>query len=523
MSSENLSSNSDARLEQAIAGLCHRAIPEFPNPPIDFPHATPPQPQGNDCQPSRQRRVRMTAVGGLSLAASALVLLITVTISIWPTDAWAQIVNAIQKRPWVRLSMSVPDNPAKFELWFSPSRRVAASRSPGSTVFVELDQQEVQHYDEKQGTITVSDATSFDEDEISMLNAIVQSFHSREELKVPQAAATVKLIGKSRQKGVEGDKSWTDFLFDFEDSRRSPPQYRRIFRVPSGTDLPARMTEEWTYQGKTGSRVFEMDYPDSGPVDLYSLNVPKDAKIVNIYSSSDLKAVLKAYTKFQTAPFDSYSAVMLTTVEEEGDWKWVNDIYKVRHDASGYSAEVAEIEPVMKLSMRIHEGQIVLPDAVAERLEWWKTEAGKLPSQRFGERETFFPGQSFVPSQVGYPLMGLPSNNVRATLDPKPSIGPSDTVMLTIEDAKSGSLLRRFWLAPDREFLCVRWEHVNKKSAEWISTTVVDTTEKSPQGHWYATQIRRGAVERSGDDLRPGTGVAPVGTVTSKFLVEFHK
>jgi hypothetical protein len=528
MNLENISPDSESRLEQALTGFRDRVIPEFPNPHIEFPSEVTPQLQPSDQplnQPGRpqSRRRWMSTVGGLSLVSAAIVFLVVVTASVWSRGAWAQVVDAVQKRPWVRMSMKSPDTKEQFELMFSPAQRVAAVRHPGRRVFVSLDLQEVRTYDEKLDTITVSDSTSFDEDEFLNLDAVMQSFTGRHQLNASEAAPRNKLLKQSQRPGRDGEQSWTDYVFDFEDTRRTPPQYRRIFRVPTGAKLPSSMTDESIDNGKTLSRVMQMDYPDSGPADLYALNVPRNAKIVNLHSSSDLKSVLKAYAKYQATGFDSDSAIVLTTVQQNGDWKWVNGVFKVRHDAAGYSAEIGELEPLMKLSMKIHAGEIPVPDTVAERLEWWKDEAGKLACQPYGQAETFFPGQSFVPNFVGYPSFGLPNEGVRGLLDPKPTIGPRDTVMITVEDGKSGSMLRRFWLAPERDFLCIRWEYVNAKAADWITTTIIDTAEKSPQGHWYATEIRRGAVEHSGDDLRSDTTVGPVGTATSRFLVEIHK
>lgn len=524
MNLENLSPNSESRLEQALAGLRDRIIPEFPNPHIEFPsEVTPEHQQSNRHDRPRSQRRWISTVGSVSVASAAILFLVVVTASVWSTDAWAQVVDAVQKRPWVRMVMSSPDKEAQYEMWFSPSQRVATGRRPGHRVFMALDPQEVRSYDEKLDTITVTDTTSFDEDEFLSLDAVLQSFTRRQQVNASESAPRIKLLKQSRLTGRDGEQSWTDYQFDFEDTRRTPPQYRRLFRVPAGAELPSSMTEEWTYNGKTVSRVMQMDYPDSGPADLYALNVPRTAKIVNLHSTSDLKSVLKSYAKYQATDFDSYSAIVLTTVQPKPNWKWVNGFFKVRHDASGYSAEIGDLEAIMKLSMNIHEGQIPVPDTVAERLEWWKVEAAKLQCQPFGQAATFFPGQSFVPNFVGYPSFGLPNEGVRGLLDPKPIIGPRDTVMVTVEEGKSGRMLRRFWLAPERDFLCIRAEMVNDNPADWITTTIIDTAEKSPQGHWYATEVRRGAVEHTGDDLRSDFGVGPVGTATSRFLVEFHQ
>lgn len=153
----------------------------------------------------------------------------------------------------------------------------------------------------------------------------------------------------------------------------------------------------------------------------------------------------------------------------------------------------------------------------ADPIQWWKDEVAKLGFRALESQM----GMCF-PHQVNYPLLGLPNDRVRATRNPKPFVGPGDCQMLTIEDAVTGD--RRYWLDAARGSMVVRWEHqpVERKPGDWIDTTIVDAAEKSPQGRWYPTQVRRGQVERSGEDLRAVAGVAPVATQVYRYLIKFE-
>src|SRR6185503_18958789 len=108
---------------------------------------------------------------------------------------------------------------------------------------------------------------------------------------------------------------WTEYILDYEDVRRSPPRFRRMFRVPEGAELPTKMTEEWTLEGKIGSRSYEVDYPATGPVDLFALDVPKDAKIVDTRSGEELKSLLAAFSKQRALAQEPYSATVLVSVD----------------------------------------------------------------------------------------------------------------------------------------------------------------------------------------------------------------
>lgn len=528
MNDKTSSTDVDDRLERAIAGILAQPIPEFPNPPIPFPDAIAPTVSGKEVRVVGIWRRRWIAVGSVSLVTA--VLLVAAIFSAWPKDSWAQVVKAVRKQPWVRMRMWMPDDTAHekepgLDIWFSPDKQIVAGRVPGSTLFVELNNQQKQRYDHVTQTIYISDSDQYDEDEFASLSAVVQSFNNQKELKQP-AAARATLVSQSKQEGRNGDGSWTDFVFTFEDPRRTPAQYRRIFHVPAGEMLPTRMAEEWTYDGKTNSRVMEMDYPEFGPTDLASLDVPKEAKVVDVHSNSDLKSVLKSYAAQQTAPSEPYSALAIRTVVEKPDWKWINELYKVKSDASGYSIETNDLEELMTLCMSIHEGKTTVPDSPAERLQWWKTESGKLKFTPFGGIAHI---QIFVPDRVGYPQLDQPSENVHMTLERHPVVGPGGTVMITITDLKTGKIRTRYWLAADRGFLCVREEYhpasgYLPNNNDWISTRIIDSAEKSPTGRWYATQIRQGVVKRSGDDLQHGQiDGAPSGTSTWRFVVDFDK
>ena len=490
-----------------------------PMPDIDLKHLAAKRATQNVTQQSRRRW--MTQVCGVSLAGAAAVLLVVSLFAIRPVDAWAQVVKAVQKQPWVRMQASAPDKSAQVEIWFSPAKRIGAGRFPGSSFFLELDQFKLQRFDLKESTIYVSDPQSSDLDQFVALDAALDAFANRKELQQSKTE-TVKLLGQSSKKGSAGDERWTDHVLDYEDARRSPPRFRRVFRVPDGAELPTSMTEEWNWEGKQMARTHSMDYPATGPSDIFALDVPKDAKVVDTRSGEELKTLLAAYSKQQNSAFDNYTATVLKTID---DWRSINEAFRIRLAAAGHSAEVVDFEQLQKFQMNRFQqaGRIVPETADADRLAWWQVEVDKMTFNNFGQRDMFSPGQTFCPDLVGYPGLGYPNQGVKATLNPKPFVGPNNCQMLTIENTTTGDY--RFWFDSERGSMVVRWEHqsVDRKPGDWIDTTIIDAAEKSPKGRWFATQVRRGQVERSGDDLRPVAGVAPVSTTVYRYLIKFDE
>lgn len=524
------SAETDGSLDRAITGVLNLPIPEFPNPQVRFPEAAietaTVRPQ-TDLSASDVSRRRLIAFGTLSLATT--LVLAAVLFSAWPKDSWAQVVQAVRKQQWVRLRASAPAEAAKdkqsdVDIWFSPDKQIIAGRVPGSTLFVELKQQRQQRYDQDAKIIYVSDSSSYDEEAFASFCGMVEAFNSGNQVRQP-GTIPEKLLSQTRQEGREGSRSWTDFIFTYEDPRRTPSQYRRIFHVPSEAKLPTNMVEEWLYDGKTMSRVMQMDYPEFGPADLAALGVPGDAKIVDTHTNPDLKSVLKSYAEQQRTGQERYSAVVLRTVVEKPDWKWVNEMYKVQFDGAAYTTDSTDIEQLLELDMSIHEKKLAIPDSMAERLAWWKAESTKLKSTLYqGATEI----QTFAPDRVGYPQLGTTNEQVQATIESHPALGPAETVMVTFVETKTGKIKSRYWLAPNRGYLCVRteWHPASgylPDNNDWISTTIIDVAEKSPQGHWFATQIRQGIVKRSGDDLSAGAiAGAPYGTTTWRILLDFE-
>ena len=140
----------------------------------------------------------------------------------------------------------------------------------------------------------------------------------------------------------------------------------------------------------------------------------------------------------------------------------------MRRDASGHTAEVVDFEQLFKFKFDRYQAEgMIVPEDV-DRVEWWQAEVVKFAFKPFGQSDTFCLGQTFCPDLVGYPGLGIPNDGMRATLNPKPHIGPADAVMVTVEDTKSGGTVARYWLAPYRGFMCVRSEMPYKETG-WIS------------------------------------------------------
>ncbi|QVL31632.1 hypothetical protein KIH39_22740 [Telmatocola sphagniphila] len=522
--------------------LAVQTILEVPIPDIDLDKYIPlgqPNVSVNSSRP-------LTGIRKITWSITAALALIVTAFVFWPTDAWSQVLDKMQKQAWVRLTLSDPKKDAQVEIWMSPKKRIAAGKFPKFTAFLEFGLNKELRYDVKTKTVIISDADSHEEESFTAFKSILQSIGEKNEVR-NSGPDEMKVVRTSRDEKRSGDNRWTEYAFDFEDDRHSPPQFRQIFHVPSGSQLPSKMVEEWKFQEKPYSRTYAIDYPESGPENLYAMNVPKDAQVIDTTSGKELKKLLDDYAKKQRQSFDHYKATILTSIQQD-DWKTLGLVHRSRHDDQGHSGEEVDLTQIQRLQMMLGANgpnpdavkQLLdevrklpkeanplafkliesLPDS-AGRMLWWKAEVDKMETTRYLNKDTISP--SYCPDRIIYPGLGLPNQGVRATLNPKPSIGPSEAAMITVQDVKTGKNVRRYWLAPDRDYMCVRSEIMPEKTSNWIETTIIDAAEQSPKGLWYATQIRCGRVEHSGDDLSVNSSLAPVTQSTHRFLVEFLK
>ena len=123
------------------------------------------------------------------------------------------------------------------------------------------------------------------------------------------------------------------------------------------------------------------------------------------------------------------------------------------------------------------------------------------------------------------PALGHTKRDIGTNTDPNPKEGPPGIILLRVRRVgqkpprprdSAGDLLRdstgklfppapdayRFWLDPARDYAVVRSDMITTDDSvnEETHSTIIDKMAKSPQGTWYATQIRRKGAIRTPSD-----------------------
>jgi hypothetical protein len=484
--------------------------------------------------PLKRARYARYLAGGLAAAAAVLAML-------WMLgshDAWAQVAETMRGKDWVRMMLKVPPGVeipgggGPPETWFSARHRRCAHSFQKRLAFVDLARQETWEYDPAKGTILLTSTRESRASEVGFLGLLMA-------LVVPDAAAhelpptSFAILNRERREVVEGDKRWIDFSFTCRDPRRvpQPHEWRVTLRVDPNTNLPFEMisTEKMGPNDAAREWTYVLDYPASGPADIYALGAPRTAQVDDRRrkpgETAGLKELFAAYDRAWKQPIEPYTATVMLTTADKRD---VHFAYRVEHGAEGSRVWQVDIEQLLAVRQQVWDKKLVVP---ADAEAWWSEQVWKM---KFGEP---YKNEFLVPHEANYPKMtggifastefhtpNLDGDSVTVSLDKQPTIGPGGTVLVRVV-VESGASFNdaAYWIAPDRDYQVLRSELRYKREREdWdIRVQTVDELAQSPSGRWYATQTRLGQVRESGDELPGPKEGGPVSTSVYRYLVEF--
>ena len=139
-------------------------------------------------------------------------------------------------------------------------------------------------------------------------------------LKLPESP--VQIVGELRRDVADEGHRWTEYTFACRDFLlRTPQDYEVTFRVDRTTQLPVEMrsTEKFASNDPTDERIYAIDYPETGPSDIYALGVPRDAKVVDrrrarIKTSKDIKEFLAVYERARSKPLEPFTMTVLSWI-----------------------------------------------------------------------------------------------------------------------------------------------------------------------------------------------------------------
>jgi hypothetical protein len=494
--------------------------------------------------PQPQRRVRRRFIWASVAFGLAATVLIAWFVAFATQDAWAEVAKTMRSKPWARWTLQIPNGasvPEGFQApegWFSAEKHVFAGRANQAVQYLDLRGQEAYDYSPQTKTLNRSLTSDLDSVEVGHFETLLRLVAEGDRaLKLPESP--IQIVGRTRRDVSDGGRRWAEYRFSCRDSRRTHQDYRVTFRVDPETQLPVEMrsTEQHSPNDPTDERIYAIDYPDVGPADVYDLDVPRDAKVVDRRGARtedrwELNALLSTYVQARMKPLEPFTATVLHSYPEKA-FSDLLGAFRGKDDGREVQVEEVDFEQLMEIRTRLSSGQIARPKDVDPAV-WW---AQQIEGMKF----TPVPRGHLLPHRIGYPreLLTIGTSPVdnpdcRVSLDRKPVSGPPDTVLLRIRiETTVGFNDCFFWIAPERDYLVLRHEiHFSRDHAAWNnSTQIIDKVEQSPSGRWYAAAVRSGRIERHGGDLpaKPvaatadtGREMGPVTTSSYRFLVEFR-
>ncbi len=445
------------------------------------------------------RRLRRTAVLGLAGAVAACIVLV-----VWysrPTNLWAQVVRAVQTKPWIH-AVSRQDGKVFFESWRPMSGTVFGRRADRAITFVDERSQVAFDYDEERKLLYRRRASDLDQSVLGLPVEFFQGmFRGDEKLKWPSPDTIVK--EQYRRQIKRDGRDWDELELVLHDPRQPKLQTWKILVDPR-THLPRSMSSE-------PFRVtIDIDYPDSGPADIYGLGVPKNAKLVDCIPTGEVARII-ATIKAERDRFDDFHAIV---VEDRG-WEPIRQEHRTTYLVwkKGTRWRIEEDDGFPKN----------IPDAASEDNGPWLREQcakGKFSQYYICDGNRFYKGDDFdligaadsdgiwgipggpftsqpMPAFWAYPPEYFaPDADLQLQLTNNPSGGPAGSVVLSVPGTGWNIAFQRFWLDPKRNFALVRSDRLESGPAKTSASPEgfrdrMDSWKQTPKGVWYPTRVSR--------------------------------
>ena len=484
---------------------------------------------------------RPAAWWGLGATCAVVVVLVAVAgLVLRAQTSFAQVTTAVLRQPWVHLR-AVHADESVGEGWFSPIKDIAASRWRGIAKYEDFRLQVYYSYDPAEQVLyrgpiveMTSPASQFE----SMFEALKVLLQGDRLPEKPLAHLDflgserdkIKVLDQRMEKVTEKDHTWLDYRITFKSSESTEP-VRMLFRVDASTKLPQMCRAEGHQDGKPATLEIQFDYPEKGPADIYDLDVPKTAKLVDRVPAGDLKLIVESL-KAGRARMDDYRAVFVQQYDRINHewWNAFPEVFyrkgdRYRRDLLvGGQRNNETLKPAPDVDLRkwwferaklfrffpiyvqlgptaytSHTKQVVDPDGSTHQ------EISSVTKFEYNLKPGDLIPVDYVmrPEFVCRPPMGIGNEDQEPILDLHPAEGPAGCILLTVRHTtKEGRVnekrigvpdLNRYWLDPQRDYIAMRSEMVMRDETgkeSIISNHTVEETARSPQGVWYATKIR---------------------------------
>jgi hypothetical protein len=532
MTDDNVRQESDALdefngpLRQAIAELRTRA-PRSESLARIVDWAT----QLPTAQPTMRRSRRWMGYC-ITMAAAAIILIAAPVWLFAPSDGWAQVVRAVQVKPWIHGVVQLPGG-RRRETWISCTREVAAVRRGDWTIFEDFKSKvrfEFRPEEGKGGTLYRGPVLSTDAEGVQRIQEMFLAAMRGDRALQPAFASGAEIKSHETRTVVENGKNWTEYDFTF--SGVAPGQTEQlVFRVDPATNLPASLRIFALSGNANSGQETAFDYPDenAGPRDIYDLGVARTTKLVDWMASAKL-AEVNSVVRAGQRKFGPYFAIVVTGVGRNPK-PW----------------DAVQVELVWRKGKKFRLESVILrpsdpapdpPAAGADMVAWWKNrlKTELIAPQRACDGEVIWIAEpvekKITPATHSIKSTWRLYGNVRGDSDdlsallscvstgsvpdimaygypPRPSLyddlglannssdGPAGCIVVEshhTRESPGAYHLNRYWYDPAHTYVMRRFEMSDLRPANDARATDAYDAEsiaETPSGVWYPTCVRR--------------------------------
>jgi hypothetical protein len=254
--------------------------------------------------------------------AAAAVIIIAVLIGInqfggsvdMATIAFADITEAMKKVPWMRVSGRGFVVEAKteeiVELWTGYEGKIsAAKKANGKASFVNYNEHKRYEYDPQNNSITIH--YSYEDDlplNVSSPFSLLENWHKILEGK---GAEIITKRGEYMGEEVQIQEISLSSIGQNSAGQDNVSLFVRLYIEPESKLLYADEVICTDANGNTVANAkTTYDYPPTGPADIYDLDVPRDALIIDKLPNEDYMAIRDIYRHSRTNATEQYIAVI---------------------------------------------------------------------------------------------------------------------------------------------------------------------------------------------------------------------
>jgi hypothetical protein len=479
----------------------------------------------NDLASVRRAITPRRAVWIAALAASLLV-------GLWilqpRRSAWAEVVEAVARRPWLHGSAKTSDG-QDVEFWYSTSKKIMAGKGGGRFLFSDAQTGTMEIYDaaDRQfGAINRLELSPGNRQRFADQGVLYQALLSGDVERAFGGSQRELVEQHRREVTVDGRRS-DEYRFVLAATKAARIRTEMMVLVDLQTKLPTR----WQVvsrgpDGQEHGRTYELDYPNSGPATIYALGVPPSVPIIDQVPRGNLKRILEGLALGRTR-FDNYGGLAVTgSLTPVSDGRGPALCYQVWRKGPKWRIELCQrktnermpsaAEPRVWWNEQVTSSRRILkrlgtgtddytfdplwtkpPQPDPEYPLYLKLDSLKKQVRPIDEPADPWPGQiREMPEMVGHPkLLGQDSFGYRLTVDPNPKSGPAGCLLVqSMQTAVTPrrSVGARYWIDPARDYLVMRYEGLggNPENPQVSQASEITGVAQSPAGRWYPTQVR---------------------------------